>query len=271
MASTICGTHRAKGTSTHVNASAGFEGAPLAADVAATSQIDVAEKSQLTRLFLQHAASLVIAIKETLTDCTDYTLVKRFLHNDDVVSFTSRFQSFVYTDAVVVTAALQSNSNLLQLHVRGFQNLGNSGAGVIAESPKLNSCLQCCSHFGEAGAAAIAQSLKVNTCLQELVLGDNPIGDAGAAAIAESLQRNASLQKPELFSAQIGDAGATAIAEALKLNSSLQRLNLSHNRIGDAGASAIAESLKLNSSLQELILTGYYITDAGATAIAQSI
>jgi Ran GTPase-activating protein (RanGAP) involved in mRNA processing and transport len=81
--------------------------------------------------------------------------------------------------------------------------------------------------IGDAGAGAIAEALTLNSSLQHLDLSNNQFGAAGAAAIVEALKLNSSLQHLDLCSNQIGDAGAAAFAELLEFSLSYSKQNWS--------------------------------------------
>jgi len=137
-------------------------------------------------------------------------------------------------------------------------NLGDRGAGIIAELIKINPHIEGL-HLAENnitanGTARIARALRRNPRLAHLHIEGNPIGDDGAQSLAIALRNNSELETLIMHMTSVGDTGAEYIAESLRVNKKLKKLHLGLNFIGNEGARALAEAMRQNFRLRELDL-----------------
>ena len=155
--------------------------------------------------------------------------VERLKANDASLTSVTVFRGRLFgpDEAAAVSAALRTNTHLLELYASGHA-------------------------MDAATAATLAEALAENTTLQSLCVGDDAFGDAGLAALAPGVAKSTSLRSLDLENKGIGDAGAAALGDyaghrPLGRTPSLRAINLSRNAaLGPEGLAAARGSEDLS-------------------------
>ena len=129
--------------------------------------------------------------------------------------------------------AIAKNTNIKVLNLYN-NNISHQGIKHLADALKKNNTpLQKLSlggnNIGDEGAGCIANMLAVNKTLQWINLSLNNIGDKGAESIATSLPEKTGIQGIWLDNNKIGNEGAKKLVDALECNHSIKTLNLYYN------------------------------------------
>lgn len=180
--------------------------------------------------------------------------VERLKANDASLTSVTVFRGRLFgpDEAAAVSAALRTNTHLLELYASGHA-------------------------MDAATAATLAEALAQNTTLQSLCVGDDAFGDAGLAALAPGVAKSASLRSLDLENKGIGDAGAAALGDALATGRSggcpsLRAINLSRNAsLGPEGVAAVCAGAKNVANLQKLILRDLDASGVAADAVAELV
>ena len=180
--------------------------------------------------------------------------VERLKANDASLTSVTVFRGRLFgpDEAAAVSAALRTNTHLLELYASGHA-------------------------MDAATAATLAEALTENTTLQSLCVGDDAFGDAGLAALAPGVAKSASLRSLDLENKGIGDAGAAALGDALATarsggHPSLRAINLSRNAaLGPEGLAAVCAGAKTLANLQKLILRDLNASGVAADAVAELV
>jgi Ran GTPase-activating protein (RanGAP) involved in mRNA processing and transport len=177
-----------------------------------------------------------------------------------------------------ICEALEQNTTLKELDIRGSNIGGSAGAKHVAKMVGINGGLtsidlsrnQLCGIWTDdygnqigtytaEGITAIADALRVNGALTSLNLSSNDIGGywdddqktcvftpVGPKAIADALLVNGALTSVELRGNKLGDEGWGAIFAAICGNkdSKIMSLDASSENISPAGGKLIAEALR---------------------------
>ena len=180
--------------------------------------------------------------------------VERLKANDASLTSVTVFRGRLFgpDEAAAVSAALRTNTHLLELYASGHA-------------------------MDAATAATLAEALAENTTLQSLCVGDDAFGDAGLAALAPGVAKSTSLRSLDLENKGIGDAGAAALGDALATarsggHPSLRAINLSRNAaLGPEGLAAVCAGAKTLANLQKLILRDLNASGVAADAVAELV
>ena len=180
--------------------------------------------------------------------------VERLKANDASLTSVTVFRGRLFgpDEAAAVSAALRTNTHLLELYASGHA-------------------------MDAATAATLAEALTENTTLQSLCVGDDAFGDAGLAALAPGVAKSTSLRSLDLENKGIGDAGAAALGDALATarsggHPSLRAINLSRNAaLGPEGLAAVCAGAKTLANLQKLILRDLNASGVAADAVAELV
>ena len=118
--------------------------------------------------------------------------VERLKANDASLTSVTVFRGRLFgpDEAAAVSAALRTNTHLLELYASGHA-------------------------MDAATAATLAEALAENTTLQSLCVGDDAFGDAGLAALAPGVAKSTSLRSLDLENKGIEAAGAHRAGGAL--------------------------------------------------------
>ena len=180
--------------------------------------------------------------------------VERLKANDASLTSVTVFRGRLFgpDEAAAVSAALRTNTHLLELYASGHA-------------------------MDAATAATLAEALAENTTLQSLCVGDDAFGDAGLAALAPGVAKSTSLRSLDLENKGVGDAGAAALGDALATARSggcpsLNAINLSRNAaLTPEGVAAVCAGAKNVTNLQKLILRDLDASGVAADAVAELV
>ena len=180
--------------------------------------------------------------------------VERLKANDASLTSVTVFRGRLFgpDEAAAVSAALRTNTHLLELYASGHA-------------------------MDAATAATLAEALAENTTLQSLCVGDDAFGDAGLAALAPGVAKSASLRSLDLENKGVGDAGAAALGDALATARSggcpsLRAINLARNpKLGPEGVAAVCAGAKYVANLTKLILRELDARGVAADAVAELV
>ena len=180
--------------------------------------------------------------------------VERLKANDASLTSVTVFRGRLFgpDEAAAVSAALRTNTHLLELYASGHA-------------------------MDAATAATLAEALAENTTLQSLCVGDDAFGDAGLAALAPGVAKSASLRSLDLENKGVGDAGAAALGDALATARSggcpsLRAINLARNpKLGPEGVAAVCAGAKNVANLTKLILRELDARGVAADAVAELV
>ncbi|NXR50039.1 LRC34 protein, partial [Hippolais icterina] len=182
------------------------------------------------------------------------------------------------TDAgakTIATFLQEENSSLQYLNLM-FNDIGTSGAELIAEALHSNQSLvhlrMTGNKIGNEGGMFFASMLEINSTLEKLDLGDCDVGPQCLVATAIALTQNKSLKainlnRPLLSSQQ--EQTTVHIARMLRINSSLVELHLGKHEMKNFGVERLCEALFRNSSLKYLDLSCNNITGDGVKFLGE--
>ena len=157
-----------------------------------------------------------------------------------------------------ICEALEQNTTLKELDLRGSNIGGSAGAKHVAKMVGVNGALTKLSlahnRLEKEGTKAICEALKQNKTLKELDLSGRAIGgEAGAKHVADMLGVNGALTALDLSSNCLKDEGVSAVCAAIQSNkeTKLASLNFYYNDIGTVGANAVAAMVAVTGALTE--------------------
>ena len=150
-----------------------------------------------------------------------------------------------------IVKALPQSLQLLDVR---YNDIGHSGAVVLADFLKRSQSCEKLYLEGNALGDAGAHALSDTGCVKELYLGQNNIGPAGACSLANGLTKPSTrLERLYLEGNHIGADGAISFQRALKTvgdKKKLKNLFVDNNSIGKT------ESMKLGQALSSSTMIG---------------
>lgn len=239
----------------------------------------------------------IMHISGTGFEFQDSQLMSTYIKQNESLILYRR--NFNYHHTIIISTLLLKNRFVTHLDLSYNQEIGNAGAGVIAnllsKNAEANLALKnldisCCG-IGAEGIKKIACALTTNSVLTSLNISKNKFHTQGVESVACALKKNSTLKYLILFSKnalnisefkskvtrinchrkKFTDMEALMITSLLGKSKHLKKLILSKNQIGNVGAKAVADLISSNMSLTELNLSNNKIGDAGGKAIAQAL
>ena len=170
-----------------------------------------------------------------------------------------------------ICEALEQNTSLKELDIRGSNIGGSAGAKQVAKMVGVNGALTSVdlsinhlTDYGRdmTGIKKLAAALGVNGGLTELSISGNHVGDEGVGAICEAIKSNKETKLVSLNfrSNGIGPVGANTVAAMVAVTGALTSIDLFGNDLCGLGwegkgiytaegITAIADALRVNGTL----------------------
>jgi hypothetical protein len=217
--------------------------------------------------FRQPALSLMSLLKlmerpETLADAARATSGQGTASREAGAGRSSATAEVALPDGEAIAAsigrALELNTSLQSLDLRGNPLILTQGGNVFVEAMRKNTTLQTLKlahcELREGDAHALAGALTQNQCLRYLDISTNNIGIMGAEAMARMLEKNTCLQSLIMHtSSDIKADGLVHIGNALAVNTSLHRIDMIGTNFESAEAwAAFQRGLSHNTTLKTL-------------------
>ncbi|XDV28581.1 hypothetical protein PO909_031832, partial [Leuciscus waleckii] len=175
-----------------------------------------------------------------------------------------------------LTSSLKSNSNLIELNLRG-NDPGRSGVKELYDLLRLESCKLKNIRFLKSAAAQEACDYlttvlgKSPLLLTELDLSEDKLGDLdGEKLSALLMDSHSKVEKMKLNNCELTEKSYSVLATVLSSKTILKELNLNNSRLLNSGVKEICEGLK-KSTLKILKLSDCSITEEGYKALASAL
>ena len=149
---------------------------------------------------------------------------------------------------------------VIELNIRR-NNIGDDGIAHLATAIQANTTLKILNIRGNfgitvSGAESLGRALSVNSSLEELNSRFTSIGDEGVAHIANALQANTTMKVLDVSNCDISCKGAESLARTLAASSSLEKLYISGNKfVDDKAALSLGAALMTNTSMEDMKLS----------------